>query len=80
MRDAGGDAVEDGVEADAERTHGDHDEEGDQARHQAVLDGGGAVLVLEGGEAGLHEGEELEHGGGSFLVWCVVWVSRTVRL
>src|SRR6478609_8029271 len=57
--ESAGDLLEQAVEAGAEGTNGDDDRDRDQRDHQAVLDGGGALLLVATDE---HEGDELlEH-------------------
>src|SRR5688500_12479431 len=66
-----GDRAEEGVEAATEGGHGADDGNGDQRDHQAVLDGGGALLLVATDE---HEGDELlEHGISPFGGICE-WV------
>src|SRR4051812_48055853 len=56
-----GDVLEQAVELVAEDQHGADDDSGDQAHHQAVLDGGGALLLAL--QALLGEGHERDQGG-----------------
>src|SRR4051794_12679166 len=56
-----GDAVEQVAEVSAEQGHGGDDHDGDGADHEAVLDGGGALLLPL--EAVLGEGGEGDEGG-----------------
>src|SRR5688500_3851645 len=55
-----GDLVEQGLQAVAEQGDGEDDGDGDQADHEAVLDGGRALLVLL--EAVLGEGDQADQG------------------
>src|SRR4051812_1571696 len=61
LGDGVGDLREEVVELAAEQQHGADDDGGDQADHEAVLDGGGALLLAL--QALLGEGHERDQGG-----------------
>ena len=58
--DLGGDAGEEGVEVGTEDNNGADDDDGDEADHEAVLNGGCATVTVDGG---LETSESLEHEG-----------------
>src|ERR687894_1590800 len=70
--EAADDLPEELVEATAEGDHGGDDDDRDQADHEAVLDGGRALLLaleallderVEGDDGGQRVGHEVQHGG-----------------